>query len=206
MRRSAARARVAARVDYVGTDLQLDNEVLARVAPLPQVVTPGREFVDTGPYREAVEARIGDRERAPPAVVEQGPHPIAGPLAAVGVPGTNVADERLVAVQERVRFDADEFADGRFRGPTPAVDLRAHGADHRSRPGARRGNGIFSQLTVYGEPSASLDTDWASQARHRHAGFAPPQWRPYPTAIGHKRPMPTPAVPLVAKVSRILPK
>src|ERR1700734_3302651 len=102
---------------------------------------------------------------------------MARPLVAGCVPGSALAHEWGVTITEGVCFHGHELAHRRLCGSATAVDLRSHGADDWSRPGARWGIQVFGQLTVYGEPGASPETNWVSQARHRHAGFAPPQWR-----------------------------
>src|SRR5262249_5275442 len=120
--------------DQLGTDQQIDGNVLAGLEALAQGAAPGLEGIDPGAAGEAVAAEGGYVEASLPAVVAQGRHgetvPGGGPLLAVEQDGADL----VVAVGEDVGLDGDGVAGGALGGEAAGLDFGLDVLDDDPRP------------------------------------------------------------------------
>ena len=137
--RSSGRARSRARIAAASSrsaPVSRDGEVLARGRPRRQVVPPAGERVDPGPDGEAVQARLGDRHGAVPAVVEGLRHRPRPTSPIRGGSGARTTANR--GRRRRRRPRREPFADGRLgRAPAP-IDLGPDITHHGPHPGPRQ--------------------------------------------------------------------
>ena len=162
-------------LDEAGADEEVRGDILAGGEALRQVARPGGEVVDPGDDGVAVAADLLDRERRPPAVVDERRHRCLGPVLVDLAAMEEDDGDHVVPVGVGDGLDLHRVADDALDRERAAVDAGGDAVDDDAAAPVARAHRCSSEIVQRDCRSAR------TVSRRRPIGTGPSspgRWRP----------------------------